>query len=103
MVEHVFNPSTWEAEAGGFLSSKPAWSTEDVPGQPGLHRETLSRKKKKVGGGGWRDGSVVKSTDCSSEGPEFKSQQPHGGSQPSVTKSDALFWRIATVYLHINK
>jgi hypothetical protein len=23
-------------------------------------------------------------TDCSSEGPEFKSQQPHGGSQPSV-------------------
>jgi len=33
---------------------------------------------------GWRDGSVVKSTDCSSRGPEFKSQQPHGGSQPSV-------------------
>ena len=29
---------------------------------------------------GWRDGSVVKSTDCSSEGSEFKSQQPHGGS-----------------------
>jgi hypothetical protein len=28
----------------------------------------------------WRDGSAVKSTDCSSEGPEFKSQQPHGGS-----------------------
>jgi len=22
---------------------------------------------------------VVKSTDCSSRGPEFKSQQPHGG------------------------
>jgi hypothetical protein len=44
--------------------------------------------------GGWRDGSVVKSTSCSSEGPEFKSQQPHGGSQPSVTKSDALFWSI---------
>jgi hypothetical protein len=30
--------------------------------------------------GGWRDGSEVKSTACSSEGPEFKSQQPHGGS-----------------------
>jgi hypothetical protein len=29
--------------------------------------------------GGWRDGSAGKSTDCSSEGPEFKSQQPHGG------------------------
>jgi hypothetical protein len=25
---HTFNPSTWEAEAGEFLSSRPAWSTE---------------------------------------------------------------------------
>jgi hypothetical protein len=46
----------------------------------------------KSASGGWRDGSVGKSTDCSSEGPEFKSQQPHGGSQPSVMGSDALFW-----------
>jgi hypothetical protein len=42
MVAHAFNPSTREAEAGGFLSSRPAWSTEWVPGQPELHRETLS-------------------------------------------------------------
>jgi hypothetical protein len=28
MVAHTFNPSTWEAEAGGFLSLRPAWSTE---------------------------------------------------------------------------
>jgi hypothetical protein len=48
MVAHTFNPSTWEAEAGGFLSSRPAWSTESVPGQPGLHRETLSLKTKKI-------------------------------------------------------
>ena len=41
---------------------------------------------KKVGGWGWRDGSKVKST---SEGSEFKSQQPHGGLQPSVVRSDA--------------
>jgi hypothetical protein len=34
---------------------------------------------------------MVKSSDCSSGGPEFKSQQPHGGSQPSVMSSDALF------------
>jgi hypothetical protein len=27
---------------------------------------------------GWRDGSVVKRIDCSSKGPKFKSQQPHG-------------------------
>jgi hypothetical protein len=30
MVAHAFNPSTWEAEAGGFLSSR---------GQPGLQSE----------------------------------------------------------------
>jgi hypothetical protein len=42
VVAHAFDPSTWEAESGGFLSSRPAWSTEQVPGQPGLHRETLS-------------------------------------------------------------
>jgi hypothetical protein len=28
VVAHTFNPTTWEAEAGGFLSSRPAWSTE---------------------------------------------------------------------------
>jgi hypothetical protein len=46
VVAHTFNPNTWEAEAGGFLSSRPAWSTEWVPGQPGLYRETLSQKTK---------------------------------------------------------
>jgi hypothetical protein len=24
VVVHAFNPSTWQAEAGGFLSSRPA-------------------------------------------------------------------------------
>jgi hypothetical protein len=47
LVVHTFNPSTWEAEAGGFLSSRPAWSTKLVPVQPGLYRETLSRKTNK--------------------------------------------------------
>jgi hypothetical protein len=46
VVAHSCNPSTWEAEAGGFLSSRPAWSTEWVPGQPGLHGETLSKNQK---------------------------------------------------------
>jgi hypothetical protein len=45
MVAHNFNPSTGEAEAGRFLSSRPVWSTKWVPGQPGLHRETLSWKQ----------------------------------------------------------
>jgi hypothetical protein len=41
-----------------------------------------------------RDGSVVKSTDCSSRGPEFKSQLSHGGSQSYEMGSDALFWCV---------
>jgi hypothetical protein len=28
VVAHAFNASTREAEAGGFLSSRPAWSTK---------------------------------------------------------------------------
>jgi hypothetical protein len=48
MVVHAFNPSTQEAEAeaGEFLSSRPAWSTKWIPGQPGLYRENLSWKTK---------------------------------------------------------
>ena len=47
---------------------------------------------------------MAKSSDCSSKGPKFKSQQPHGSSQPSVIRSDALFkvrLKTATVYLDI--
>jgi hypothetical protein len=47
---------------------------------------------------GWRDGSAVKSTDCSARSPEFNSQQPHGGSVPSVMGSDALFWCVSDSY-----
>jgi hypothetical protein len=28
LVAHAFNPSTWEAETGRFLSLRPAWSTK---------------------------------------------------------------------------
>ena len=50
LVARVFIPALrmgLGAEAGRSLSSRVAWSTEQVPGQPGLHRETLS-----WGGGG---------------------------------------------------
>jgi hypothetical protein len=45
-------------------------------------------ESKEMGFGGWRDGLAVKSTDCSSRGPEFSSQQPYGSSQPSVMGSE---------------
>ena len=35
-----------------------------------------------------------KNNDCSSRGPEFKSQQLHGASQPSVIGSGALLWCV---------
>jgi len=41
--------------------------------------DVKGRKKSKRRG--WRDGSEVESTDCPSRGPEFNSQQSHGGSQ----------------------
>jgi hypothetical protein len=47
------------------------------------HMLVMQEADKKGSRGGWRGGSVVKSTDCSSRGPEFNFQKPHGGSQPS--------------------
>ena len=54
---------------------------EPVSSQLGLY-ETLSLKQNL-----WSqtDGSAIKITYCSYEGPDFGSQPPHGGSQPPVT------------------
>jgi hypothetical protein len=30
VAAHTFHPNTWEAEAGGTLSSRSAWSTSRV-------------------------------------------------------------------------
>ena len=42
VVAHAFNPSTWEAEAGRFLSFEARLVYRVSPGQPRLYRETLS-------------------------------------------------------------
>jgi hypothetical protein len=47
MVAHAFNPSTQEAEAGGFLSSRPAWSTEFQDNQGYTEKPCLENQKKK--------------------------------------------------------
>jgi hypothetical protein len=44
VVEHVFNPSIQEAEAGGSLSLRPVWSSELISGQSGLHRNCLEKQ-----------------------------------------------------------
>jgi hypothetical protein len=44
VVAHAFNPSTWEAEAGEFLSSKPAGLQSEFQDSQG-YTEKLSWKK----------------------------------------------------------
>jgi hypothetical protein len=73
----------FEASLVYKVSSRTARATQRNP----VSKNKIRKKEKR----GWRDGSEVKSTHCSSRGPEFKSQQPRGGSQPPVMRSDALF------------
>jgi hypothetical protein len=50
VVAHAFNPGTWEAEAGGFLSSRPAWSTEFQDSQGYTEKPCLGKRKKEKEG-----------------------------------------------------
>ena len=45
IVAHAFNPNTWEAEAGGFLSSRTAWAIYTE--KPCLEKTKKKKKKKK--------------------------------------------------------
>jgi hypothetical protein len=47
MVVFIINSSTQGPEAGGSVSSRPAWSTKQAPGQPGLQRNPVSKNKTK--------------------------------------------------------
>jgi hypothetical protein len=47
VVAHAFNPSPWQAEAGGFLSSRPAWSTQKIPANETPPDPRQKKKKKK--------------------------------------------------------
>jgi hypothetical protein len=81
VVAHTSNSITQEVEAGESLSLR-------------------------VQDQGWWDGSAGKSTDCPSEGHEFKSQQPHGGSQPPIMRSDpssGVFEDSYSVLMYNNK
>jgi hypothetical protein len=44
VVAHAFDPSTREAEAGGFLSSRPAWSSSRTA--RAIQRNPVSKKQK---------------------------------------------------------
>jgi hypothetical protein len=44
MVAHTFNPSTQEADAGGFLSSRPAWSTAKATQKNPIWKKQTNKK-----------------------------------------------------------
>jgi hypothetical protein len=60
VVAHAFNPSTWEAEIGGFLSSRPslvyrvssrtarAIQRNPVSKKPKIQKKKKKKKKKKL-------------------------------------------------------
>jgi hypothetical protein len=54
---------------------------------------------------GQRDGSVVKSTGCSSRGSGFDSQHLHSSSQPSLTpvlgRANAVLWLLRVPGTHM--
>jgi hypothetical protein len=47
VVAHAFNPSTREAEAGGFLSSSPAWLQSEFQDSQGYIEKPCHEGKKK--------------------------------------------------------
>jgi hypothetical protein len=98
--------SEFEASLAYKVSYRTAKATQRNPVLKQTNKQTNKQTKTKKTGsksnkklrGGCRDGSVVKSTGCSSRDPEFNSQQLHGGS-PSILGSDALFWQQVSIQL----
>jgi hypothetical protein len=46
-MAHTFNPSTREAETGGFLSLRLAWTTEFQDSQGYTEKHCLEKQKQK--------------------------------------------------------
>jgi hypothetical protein len=63
----------------------------------GVMQKTKQKKEEQQQKNKLRAGEMaqwVRAPDCSSKGLEFKSQQLQGGLQPSVTRSDSVFWSV---------
>jgi hypothetical protein len=71
---------------------KTTLEIENLGKRPGVIDASITNRIQEIEEriSGRRDGSAVRSIACTSRGPEFNSQQPHGGSQPSIMGSDAL-------------
>jgi hypothetical protein len=96
---HVFPPPPEFDQFLGKLRLSPLWQNQRPVrassagcGLVIQHAKETTKQAKPLHAG--EMAQWVRAPDCSSEGPEFKSQQPHGGSQPSVAIADALFWSV---------
>jgi hypothetical protein len=74
VVVHTFNSSTQEAGTSESLSLRPAWSTERVPGQQRLHRETMSSTNKQT-----TTITTTKEREEEREGGKKKRREKEGG------------------------
>jgi hypothetical protein len=86
--------STWKITSKSTLAFIDTCAQVHTHTHTHTHPYTLSEGFQDIIKGSiqaWKDSSAV---DCSYRGPELNSQQPHGGSQPSVMGSDALFWCV---------
>jgi hypothetical protein len=48
VVVHIFNPSTWEAEAGGFLTSRLAWAKQRKPVLKKTNKKKQTKQNKQT-------------------------------------------------------
>jgi hypothetical protein len=48
VVAHAFNPSSWEAEADRFLSSRPAWTRVSSRSARAIQRNPVLKNQKKI-------------------------------------------------------
>jgi hypothetical protein len=78
----MWDPLSWH---GFQVGSVFVWSLPQVA----LLYTNNKSAEKEIMGMGCGDSSEV---NCFFRGPEFNSQPPHGGSQPSVMGSNALFF-----------
>lgn len=71
------------------MSSRPGWSTRASSRTASRAIEKLCLKTNKQAG---EMAQRLRALVVLPKGPEFNSQQPHGGSQPSVVRSGTPFW-----------
>jgi hypothetical protein len=82
--------SEFEASLVYKVSSRTARAIQRNPVSKNQNQKKKERERE-------REREECWSAGCSSRGLESNSQQPHGGSQPSIGGSGALFWHVGVL------